>query len=150
MKLDKCTPDQLDSHLLYFPVLLLILTKNHQQLQKLRQNASTNQPEELFCCSVTGQCAATMADKITWHSLYFKIAFICCDTDTWLLHCVSKNRTPVMCLNNTDKSNRILMIFGTKNCHLIFSYWYWSFFWAFILELWITGATGKTDRVCDL
>jgi len=41
-----------------------------------------------------------------------------------LFYTVSKkNRTPMICLNNSNKSNPILMIFGTKYRHIIFFYW---------------------------
>ena len=45
-----------------------------------------------------------------------------------LIYTVSqKNRTPMICLNNSNKSNPILMIFGTKYRHIIFFYWHLLF-----------------------
>ena len=38
-----------------------------------------------------------------------------------LSHCVSNNRTPVTCSNNSNKSNPILIFVGTKPRHLIFT-----------------------------
>jgi len=57
----------------------------------------------------------------------YTIETVIADTELSTYTVSQKNRTPMICLNNSNKSNPILMVFGTKYRHIIVFYWHLLF-----------------------